>query len=156
MTIFECPRKIGHLLCILCSSLIYGLAAEMAFAGHELFGRDIQQGVRLYQEHCAACHGVALEGQPNWRRRNDDGTYPAPPHDETGHTWHHDNAFLFNYTKLGGAEVMRQMEIKNFQSGMEGFANTLTDDEIWNILGYIRSTWSSRAQKFQNSKNLPH
>lgn len=43
-------------------------------------------GEVLYQQQCAACHGPDLEGQPNWRLRNDDGTLPAPPHDITGHT----------------------------------------------------------------------
>ena len=75
---------------------------NVASAGHELEGRDIQTGQALYAEHCAACHGVELEGQANWQQPNPDGTMPAPPHDETGHTWHHDNMLLFNYTKLGG------------------------------------------------------
>ena len=39
----------------------------------------VAQGEILYQQHCASCHGVNLEGQPDWRRRSDDGTLPAPP-----------------------------------------------------------------------------
>jgi mono/diheme cytochrome c family protein len=63
---------------------------------------DIAQGKALYAESCASCHGANLEGQPDWRTPGPDGRLPAPPHDETGHTWHHPDRVLFQYTKLGG------------------------------------------------------
>ena len=40
----------------------------------------VAEGKRLYGVHCASCHGVKLEGQPNWKQRNEDGKLPAPPH----------------------------------------------------------------------------
>ena len=49
----------------------------------------IVQGKTVYTANCAACHGANLEGQANWRERLDNGRLPAPPHDKTGHTWHH-------------------------------------------------------------------
>jgi cytochrome c len=52
-------------------------------------------GKEIYTNNCASCHGKNLEGQPNWRERNDAGYLPAPPHDKTGHTWHHSDAYLF-------------------------------------------------------------
>ena len=86
--------------------LVIGLAAMPAQAGHELDGRDLDRGRAVYSEHCAACHGADLEGQPDWRSPGADGIYPAPPHDATGHTWHHSNAQLFDYTRLGGQGVI--------------------------------------------------
>lgn len=127
-----------------------------AFAGHELEGRDIARGQSLYDENCASCHGADLEGQPNWQRQNDDGTLPAPPHDETGHTWHHDNQLLFTYTKLGGQGALAERGITNFKSGMPSFSEAITDDDIWNILAYIRSTWPERVQEIQGARNPPH
>jgi mono/diheme cytochrome c family protein len=109
---------------------------------------DIVQGEALYTETCAACHGVDMEGQPNWRSAGPDGILPAPPHDDTGHTWHHSDAALFNYTALGGEEVMAQMGLA-FNSGMPGFADSLSPQEIWNILAYIQSTWPDRIQVIQ-------
>lgn len=109
---------------------------------------DLSQGEALYVETCATCHGAALEGQPNWRTPGDDGVFPAPPHDDTGHTWHHSDAVLYNYTALGGDEVMARMGV-TFDSGMPGFADSLTPQEIWNILAYIRSTWPDRIQEIQ-------
>lgn len=94
---------------------------------------DLPQGAALYAESCASCHGAELEGQPNWLTPGADGVLPAPPHVDSGHTWHHSDAALYNYTALGGDEVMARMGVA-FDSGMPGFADTLTPQEIWNIL----------------------
>lgn len=130
--------------------------ATSAFAGHELDDRDLTNGQALYGQHCASCHGASLEGQPDWRSPGDDGVLPAPPHDDTGHTWHHDNALLFEYTQLGGAEALAARGVNGFQSGMPGFGGALTEDEIWEILAYIRSTWPDRIQEIQSGRNRPH
>ena len=81
---------------------------------------------------------------------------PAPPHDQTGHTWHHDNQLLFEYTKLGGKAALSARGVTGFASGMPGFGETLTDEEIWDILAYIRSTWPERIQDIQAARNPPH
>ena len=125
-------------------------------AGHEFDGRDIEAGAALYAETCAACHGADLEGQPDWSTPGPDGMLPAPPHDETGHTWHHDNALLFDYTRLGGAEALAVRGVSGFNSGMPGFGDQLSDDQIRDILAYIRSTWPKRIQDIQASRNPPH
>ncbi len=130
--------------------------ATGAIAGHELDGRDLAVGQALYAEHCASCHGANLEGQPNWQTPDENGVLPAPPHDETGHTWHHDNLLLFEYTQLGGEKALAARDISDFASGMPGFEEVISDDEIWDILAYIRSTWSERAQEIQASRNPPH
>lgn len=127
-----------------------------AQADHELEGRDISRGETLYQDNCAACHGANLEGQPNWQYPDENGVLPAPPHDRTGHTWHHDNQLLFTYTALGGAGTLAARGITDFKSGMPGFAETLTEDEIWDTLAYIRSTWPQRIQDIQASRNPAH
>lgn len=109
---------------------------------------DLVLGEQLYADNCASCHGINLEGQPDWRSRGSDGKLPAPPHDKTGHTWHHGDALLFNYTKLGGTEVMRRQGI-DFDSGMPGFGETLSDSEIQSILSFIKSTWPERERRVQ-------
>lgn len=131
-------------------------AATGAFADHELDNRDLANGQALYAEQCAACHGANLEGQPEWRTPDENGVLPAPPHDQTGHTWHHDNQLLFEYSKLGGAAALEARGVTGFASGMPGFRETLTDEEIWDILAYIRSTWPERVQDVQASRNPPH
>jgi hypothetical protein len=96
--------------------------------------RNLAAGKVLYAETCAACHGADLQGQPDWQTALPDGTFPAPPHDQTGHTWHHDDALLFTYTKLGGAAALAQTGVEGFKSGMPGFGDSLTDAQIWDIL----------------------
>ncbi len=94
---------------------------------------------------CASCHGANLEGQPDWQSAREDGTYPAPPHDETGHTWHHGDAMLRDYIRRGGQTVLDNMGV-DFTSGMPGFGEELTEDEIEAVLAYIRSTWPDRIR----------
>ncbi len=114
---------------------------------------DLAKGEAIYAQSCAACHGENLEGQADWRSPGANGRMPAPPHDETGHTWHHSDEVLFAYTKLGGTELMAQRGI-DFDSGMPGFEGQLTDQEIWNVLAYIKSTWPEdvRARQAQNNQ----
>jgi mono/diheme cytochrome c family protein len=130
--------------------------ATGAIAGHELDDRDLTNGQTLYSEQCASCHGASLEGKPDWRTPDENGVLPAPPHDETGHTWHHDNQLLFEYTRLGGEEALAARGVTGFASGMPGFGDALTDDDIWDILAYIRSTWPDRVQQIQAGRNPPH
>src|SRR3546814_13270378 len=59
----------------------------------------VMQGKVIYANNCAACHGASLQGQPNWRERMPSGKLPAPPHDKTGHTWHHPDAMLVDMVK---------------------------------------------------------
>ena len=98
-------------------------------------------GERLYAQQCASCHGANLEGQPNWRSRLPNGRLPAPPHDETGHTWHHPDRLLFAITKEG---LVPPHAPAGYESDMPGFAGKLSDDEIWAVLAFIKSRWTSR------------
>jgi mono/diheme cytochrome c family protein len=98
-------------------------------------------GERVYAQHCAACHGAKLEGQPDWRKRLANGRLPAPPHDETGHTWHHADRVLFGITRNG---LVPPNAPPNYESDMPAFAGKLSDDEIWAVLAYIKSRWTSR------------
>ena len=114
---------------------------------------DLTAGQTLYAENCASCHGARLEGQEDWQSPGEDGRLPAPPHDETGHTWHHGDQVLFEYSKLGGRALMAAQGME-FDSSMPGFGDQLSDQEIWNILGYIKSTWPERIQEVQAARSV--
>jgi mono/diheme cytochrome c family protein len=116
----------------------------LSFLGEPVTAADIEAGQQIYAESCASCHGANLEGQPDWRRRLDNGRMPAPPHDETGHTWHHSDRNLFIVTK-GGVEAV----VPGYESDMPAFGESLTDDEIADVLTYIKSTWPDRQREFQ-------
>ena len=110
-------------------------------------------GQTVYAEHCAACHGADLEGEPNWRSRGPDGLLPAPPHDETGHTWHHADQVLFDITKLG---VVRAANLQDYQSAMPAYEGVLTDDEIIAVLSFIKSTWPDDIRQRHDELNRVH
>lgn len=105
--------------------------------------RRIAAGRRIYDSHCATCHGANLEGQPDWKSRRPDGRLPAPPHDDSGHTWHHPPAVLFAITKQG---LVPPYAPANYASDMPAFGARLSDEEIWSALAYIRSRWSEKAR----------
>ncbi|WP_372071407.1 cytochrome c [Tistrella mobilis] len=110
--------------------------------------RQVGLGKVVYQENCVSCHGANLEGQPDWRTRKPDGRLPAPPHDETGHTWHHPDQQLFRITKLG---VKPPLAPEGYQSDMPAFGGVLSDDEIWAVLAFIKSRWPSEVLARQPS-----
>jgi mono/diheme cytochrome c family protein len=70
----------------------------------------VARGERVYVQHCAACHGAKLEGQPDWRRRLANGRLPAP---------------------------------QGYETDMPAFAGKLGDAEIWAVLAFIKSRWTS-------------
>ena len=146
-------RQPGALLLTGLAAVIAGIAfAGIAAAGAQSPAdpedpEQVARGERIYAETCASCHGDRLEGQPDWRSQKPDGTYPAPPHDEEGHTWHHPDSLLFRYTKLGGAEALE--DVLGFRSGMPGFGDRLSDHEIWDVLAYIKSHWPEEMREYQ-------
>lgn len=105
----------------------------------------LAQGRDLYQAHCARCHGANLEGQPDWRERMANGRLPAPPHDDSGHTWHHPDEQLFGITKYG----LGPYAPAGYQSDMPAFEGVLTDDEIVAVLAFIKSRWSAEKRERQ-------
>jgi mono/diheme cytochrome c family protein len=105
----------------------------------------IARGETLYAERCASCHGARLEGQPNWQSPLPSGRLPAPPHDASGHTWHHPDGVLFRITREGTAAVVGG----GYESDMPGFEGILGDEDIQAILAFIKSKWPERERAYQ-------
>ena len=107
----------------------------------------IALGASVYEANCASCHGADLEGQPNWRSSGEDGRLPAPPHDETGHTWHHDGDTLFRLTKYGVGALINDPD---YASNMPIYEGVLSDEKIIAVLSYIKSTWPEEIRARHN------
>jgi mono/diheme cytochrome c family protein len=105
----------------------------------------VAMGKEVYGRTCVACHGADLRGQPNWRTRGPDGLLPAPPHDESGHTWHHADDQLFVLMREGIAALAPA----GYRTSMPAYKGVLSDREIVAVLAYIKSTWPAhiRAQQ---------
>ncbi|WP_420405514.1 c-type cytochrome [Nisaea sp.] len=110
----------------------------------------VAEGKIVYEAECAACHGLNLAGQPNWRERKPDGRLPAPPHDPSGHTWHHPDEQLFALTKYGPARIVGD----GYESDMPGYEGVLSDREILAVLSFIKSTWPPEIRRRHDAINM--
>ncbi|MEO6298877.1 MAG: c-type cytochrome [Paracoccaceae bacterium] len=135
---------------LLCATVQRGAAttkpASSPYLASPPSPETIALGTELYGKYCASCHGVNLEGQPDWKRRLSSGKMPAPPHDASGHTWHHSDQDLFRIVKEGVAVIVGN----GYESDMLAFGPVLSDDEIWATLAYIESTWPARQRTAQH------
>ncbi|MGS1116523.1 c-type cytochrome [Castellaniella sp. UC4442_H9] len=112
----------------------------------------VVQGKAIYANSCAACHGAELQGQPNWRERLPSGRLPAPPHDKTGHTWHHPDRILIDIVTNG--LVPGKTAPQGYKSDMPAYKDILSDEEIRAVLAYIKSTWPPKVLQAQKEVTL--
>jgi len=124
-------------------AFVVGATAWSLWQGSKAVG----MGQRVYAERCASCHGAKLEGQPAWRERRADDRLPAPPHDASGHTWHHPDAVLIEIVTYGFTSGRNAPP--GYASDMPGFKGVLSDEAIRASLAFIKSTWPEpvRAQQ---------
>lgn len=113
---------------------------------------QVRRGQLVYAQNCASCHGAQLEGQPDWRRRLPDGRLPAPPHDASGHTWHHADAVLLDIIRNG--LVPGRTAPEGYRSDMPAYADLLPDQDIVAVLAYIKSTWPEQERRAQHEVTL--
>ena len=95
-------------------------------------------GKMVYQEFCAPCHGINGEGQAPDAPfdRDENGLFPAPPHNETGHTWHHADTLIFEIIRDGGKGD------PNLFQEMPAFGEQLTETQIKAVMAYIKTLWT--------------
>lgn len=127
-------KVLGIAVCLLGFGLGTAKAEQLFYPDDKTF---VVLGALIYDAQCASCHGADLEGAPNWRQRGADGKMPAPPHDETGHTWHHAERQLFEITKYG----IQRFAGADYETDMPAYEGILSDPEIIAVLSYIKSTW---------------
>jgi mono/diheme cytochrome c family protein len=155
-------RVVAILLCIIGALLFQSACRDEPFenrSGEEssapanipyLAPESIELGELIYAQHCASCHGPALEGEANWKEPNPDGSFRAPPHDASGHTWHHGDMQLIEAIRLGGARIPENFGISN----MPAYEGLLTEGEMIAVLDYIKSTWPNELRLVQWQQTL--
>lgn len=141
------PLRIG----IGATALLLGAAMSGCGGGERVDPYALMEGEAIYKAECASCHGANLEGQPNWRTRRADGKLPAPPHDASGHTWHHPREQLARIVKFG---MVPPVAPQGYVSDMPGYGGKLSDKQIDNVLSYIESRWPAeiKAQRAERLK----
>lgn len=106
----------------------------------ELDAEKVAVGADLYAQYCSSCHGADLKGDPDWRVPNEDGSYPPPPQDSSGHTWHHSDALLSEIILVGSDFP---------QSRMPAYGAQLTESDVAAILEFFKSTWGPQERTLQ-------
>jgi mono/diheme cytochrome c family protein len=127
-------------------AMIQGYLNIGATASSSERGSQIAADEALYATHCASCHGKNLEGDPDWQSRLPNGRLRPPPHDDTGHTWHHPDPLLFAITRDG---LVPPIAPEGYETDMPAFRGKLTDEEIWAVLAFIKSRWSEEIRAHQ-------
>lgn len=145
LALFVTGRRFDAVSCLM--RLPLALTVTILAATTALAQPAQPDGRALYMEYCASCHGAKLEGQPNWMERMPSGRLPAPPHDETGHTWHHSDEQLLRIVRDGLAAIA-----PGYETDMPAFEGTLSDEEIVAILDYIKQTWPDREREAQRNR----
>ncbi len=105
----------------------------------------VLRGKQIYQLHCAMCHGGNAEGAVNWKVPDENLNYPPPPHDDTGHSWHHPDRVIYEAIREGLRDSLRPDQPVRMQS----FGEKLSDAEIRAVLTYFKSLWSREHREFQ-------
>ena len=125
----------GILLLVIAA--VISLSAQPSYSVDPTDPQAVALGKQVYDAQCASCHGANLEGEAGWDQPSVDGILKAPPHDETGHTWHHNNAYLIESIVSGGARLPADAGV----SPMPAYEHVLNDTEIGAVVAYIQSTW---------------
>jgi mono/diheme cytochrome c family protein len=108
---------------------------------------QVSRGGQLFLSHCAECHGQSGEGAAEWRQRNAQGRYPAPPLNGTGHAWHHPYKMLAHVIINGSP---------GGQGDMPAWRDKLTDQQIEDVMAWFISKWPDEiyaAWQRMNQKN---
>ncbi len=139
-------------LLILIAAVVSLSSVPSSVASYEIDPSDtasVALGQQVYATNCASCHGENLEGEENWRESDPNGLIKAPPHDETGHTWHHSNEYLIEATNKGGARLAgANVGI----SPMPAYEDILSSEEVAAVLAYIQSSWPEDIRVAQASR----
>ncbi len=109
----------------------------------------IAQGADLYAVHCAGCHRADLTGDPEWRSPAADGGFRPPPHDSSGHTWHHSDQALVDIVLYGYDPPVAE-------SRMPQFFGVLTEEQVLAILEFFKSSWGGEERQYQWEQTLRH
>ena len=114
--------------------------------------KQVDIGQLVYQRNCMACHGVKLKGKPSWEVNSPKEA--GIPLSADGVTWHLSDSHLFEAIATG----IRTKDGKSQRIHDKGYGKVmggkLTDQEIWALIAYFKTTWTARQIESQKETNL--
>jgi len=101
------------------------------------------RGAQVYQVSCAGCHGGATGGTI---------TDQPPKHNASGHTWQHADCELIEVVRAGmipSVTAKRPPGAAPQASAMPAFVGRLDDDDVRDVIAYIKTMWTDDQRAFQ-------
>jgi mono/diheme cytochrome c family protein len=123
-----------------------GIGSSTAVDAELVDAEVLALGARTYAVQCAACHGARGEGAADWRSPGSDGRLPPPPHDVSGHTWHHGDGLLFRIVRDG---CDAYPPAARDRCAMPAFGERLADAEIRAVIEHLKTWWGEEERAYQ-------
>ncbi len=112
---------------------------KISFSESINLNKGVELGQKVFLNNCVACHGQEGQGLvKDWKKRQADGKFPAPPVNGSGHAWHHSPTALMNTINNGGVKL---------GGWMPGFKDQLSEIEKQAVLDYLHDLWPEATQK---------
>lgn len=103
------------------------------------------RGARLYQEHCAQCHGPEAQGHPDWQNPQ---VVAAPPLDGSGHVWKRSKKEL--------VAIIQKGTTRSGQPVMPGWKGRLSDQDIEDIIAWFQALWPAEVyERWRKAQTNP-
>jgi mono/diheme cytochrome c family protein len=119
------PGRVENYLAIHAKHVMVAHAAQQTLPAETANNADnVEDGHTTYGAACAGCHGY--DGRTPTKLGQ--SLYPAAPSLAVEHVQHYSNAELFVIIR-GGIRL----------SGMPGFGNSQGNDQLWNLVHYVRT-----------------
>lgn len=112
---------------------------------HTANAARIAKGRQVYEDTCQACHGADGIGEsPDDPLAKDEFGFKAPALNDDAHGWHHSDQNLMNTILSGSPRNER----------MTAFKDTLSADDVANVVTYIKSLWNFRSLACQGARHM--
>lgn len=105
---------------------------------------SIARGAKLFDAHCAQCHGPQAQGHPDWQTPSDGSFAAAPPLNGTGHDWQRSRAELAAVIKSGVRRKTDKVDV------MPGWKGRLSDRDIEDVINWMQSLWPPEVYETWN------
>jgi mono/diheme cytochrome c family protein len=100
---------------------------------------SIAHGARLFEEHCAQCHGPQAQGHPDWQTPSEGKFAAAPPLNGTGNDWKRSRAELAVIIRNG---VRRKSDNADIMPSWKG---RIGENDIDDVINWLQSLWPAEV-----------
>jgi mono/diheme cytochrome c family protein len=114
--------------------------------------KQVDLGQLTYQQNCMACHGVKLKGKPSWDVAS--AKQAGIPLSADGTTWHISDRHLFDAIATGQRVKAGETKKIHDTAFAKSQGGRLTDNEIWAMIAYFKTTWTARQIESQKETGL--